>query len=209
MWISHRPRATDGGILIPSKACRSENLCIARKNRETVIIYVSGEKPVISCTLGFWGYSWNTLLYINEVFMVCGPHLQGCVQHCSWGELLWVLTALESLAQPATLLRAAEKEGYNLLSDGMWRRFLRYIWRMHENMRVQWSQYSVQHFDWEKSWKRSLLQIYEAISANAAQKSWLSAPPGKGWSVTHIFITIVPYHTGQLIGKSCMFFFQA
>lgn len=30
---------------------------------------------------------------------------------------------------------------------------------------------------------RSLLQIYESISANAAQKSWLSAPPGKCWSV--------------------------
>lgn len=65
----------------------------------------------------------------------------------------------------------------------------------------------------EKSWTalkcRSLLQIYEPISANAAQKSWLSPPPGKCWSVRHIFITLVQYHTGQLIGKSWMFSSQA
>lgn len=83
-------------------------------------------------------------------------------------------------------------------------------------MCVQWSQYSEHHFDGEeeeeKSWavnRRSLLQIYEPISANAAQKSWLSAPPGKCWSIGHIFITLVQYHTGQLIGNSWMFFFQA
>lgn len=73
-------------------------------------------------------------------------------------------------------------------------------WGSHRSaLCVQWSQYSVHHFDCEKTLKRSsLLQIYEPIRANAAQKSWLSAPPGKCWSVRHIFITLVQYHTGQL-----------
>lgn len=91
------------GLLV-RKSLRSQK---ERKHTEAVIKYESGEKPVISCTLGFWGYSWNVVLYINKVFMMCGPHLQGCVQHCLRGELLWVLAALESLAQPATLLCAA------------------------------------------------------------------------------------------------------
>lgn len=197
---------------------------------------------MISCTLGFWGYSWNTPLYINKVFMMCGPHLQGFVQHSQRGEPLWVLAALESLAHPATLLRAALccHDRTQVLGRGglqsftRWRRFHRYILRtrhvilMPSNSleihigwlcAVQWIQYSVHHFDWEKEGAkkaglsalkcRSLLQIYEPISANAAQKSWLSAPPGKCWSVRHIFITLVQYHTGQLIGKSWMFCFQA
>lgn len=58
-------------------------------------------------TLGFCGYSWNSALYINKVFTMCGPHLQGCAKHSERGELLWVLAALESLAQVATLLCTA------------------------------------------------------------------------------------------------------
>ena len=39
------------------------------------------------------------------------------------------------------------------------------------------------------------------------RESWLSTPPGKFGDVRHIFISLVQYHTGQLIGKSWMFFF--
>lgn len=59
---------------------------------------------------------------------------------------------------------------------------------------------------WLREKFRSLLQIYEAVLARAAQKSWLSAPPGKYLGCYTPLITLVPHQTGQSIGKSCMFF---
>lgn len=59
-----------------------------------------------------------------------------------------------------------------------------------EHMRIQRSQYSMRHFVWEK--RRTMMfrpsvPLCETISANAAQKSWLSAPQGKCWTHLHYY----------------------
>lgn len=94
-----------------------------------------------------------------------------------------------------------EREGYVLLFDGPCRQknlslcnHPPLVW---VSVRTVESMFSAAFLtEWE-AWTltfRSSLLIHEAVSASAARKSWLSAPPGKCWSVRHIFIArLIPY----------------
>lgn len=201
------------------------------ENTGAVIIYEkSGEKPVISCTLGFWGYSWNAPLYINKVFMMCGPHLQGCGQqaqsargsYCEfwlprtrWHQTATLLCAALCCHDRTRALGRGWLQAFHLVHR--WRRFLRCILRTQsvalkasdlswESRQLCASIFSAPFRLREKAGLRGA-DLWAFFSQCCSEKSWLSTPPGKFGDVRHIFITLVQYHTGQLIGKSWMFFF--
>lgn len=134
------------------------------KNTEAAIMYESGETPVVSSTLGFWGYSWNTLLYINKVFMMCGPHLQGV---CSIRLARGATVSSGWLRVPRTTCHSAVYSNFLSRPGSSVRQTIFYqsitfhlSWESHwTSVCVQRSRYSERHFDGEedreKSWSQS------------------------------------------------------
>lgn len=111
---------------------------------------------------------------------MCGPHLQECVRGAtvSFG---WP-------GVPGTACHPAVGSGSEVtisystvggieLSDTVWGWTLSTLHLLWRYVRPAKSIFSAVF--WLREKFRSLLQIYESVLATAAQKSWLSAPPGK------------------------------